>query len=338
MASPIRIKRRAGGAPGAPESLLNAELAFNEVDDTLYYGKGTGGAGGSSTTVVAIGGVGAFVSKTGDQNIQGLKTFSVLPQAIGTPTNNNDLTTRAWVLAQVGASGSVHSVNVAVPTGFTVSGGPITDSGIITIGFDAGFEAFTSAQATKLAGIANNATANQTDSYLLSRANHTGTQAISTVSGLQVALDSKIPLTQRGAANGVATLDASGKVPTTQLPDSVLGGMTYKGTWNATTNNPPIPSSSDANKGWYYIVSTPGSTNIDGENDWEIGDWVVSNGTQWSKIDNSDLVDSVNGKRGEVVIDVADLASAGTMALQNSSNVDITGGKINGITIDGGTF
>ena len=47
MANTLRIKRRAaGGAAGAPASLANAELAFNEQDNTLYYGTGTGGAGG----------------------------------------------------------------------------------------------------------------------------------------------------------------------------------------------------------------------------------------------------------------------------------------------------
>jgi hypothetical protein len=58
MADVLRIKRRTGGAPGAPAGLANAELAFNEVDDTLYYGKGTGGAGGTATTVIPIGGAG----------------------------------------------------------------------------------------------------------------------------------------------------------------------------------------------------------------------------------------------------------------------------------------
>lgn len=65
MANNIRIKRRAaGGAAGAPSSLANAELAFNEQDDTLYYGKGTGGAGGTATQVIAIGGPGAFLPLT----------------------------------------------------------------------------------------------------------------------------------------------------------------------------------------------------------------------------------------------------------------------------------
>ena len=35
MANTLRIKRRASGDAGAPSSLSNAELAFNEVDDVL---------------------------------------------------------------------------------------------------------------------------------------------------------------------------------------------------------------------------------------------------------------------------------------------------------------
>jgi len=62
MASTIRIKRRdATGSAGAPTSLLNAELAFNEADKTLYYGFGIG-AGNAATSVIAIGGEGAFWS------------------------------------------------------------------------------------------------------------------------------------------------------------------------------------------------------------------------------------------------------------------------------------
>jgi hypothetical protein len=76
MANTIRIKRRSSGDAGAPSSLENAELAFNEVDDTLYYGEGTGGAGGTATTVLAIGGSGAFVTRTTSQTVTGDKTFS----------------------------------------------------------------------------------------------------------------------------------------------------------------------------------------------------------------------------------------------------------------------
>jgi len=59
VADTLRIKRRlVGGAAGAPSSLRNAELAFNEQDNTLYYGKGD--SGGNATSVIAVGGSGAF--------------------------------------------------------------------------------------------------------------------------------------------------------------------------------------------------------------------------------------------------------------------------------------
>jgi hypothetical protein len=66
MANTLRIKRRAaGGAAGAPASLANAELAYNEQDDVLYYGYGTGGSGGSATVVKAIAGSGWAVQLGG---------------------------------------------------------------------------------------------------------------------------------------------------------------------------------------------------------------------------------------------------------------------------------
>lgn len=76
MANTLRIKRRTTGAAGAPSSLQNAELAFNEVDSTLYYGEGTGGAGGTATSIIAIAGPGAYVNLSGSQTITGNKTFS----------------------------------------------------------------------------------------------------------------------------------------------------------------------------------------------------------------------------------------------------------------------
>lgn len=76
MANTIRIKRRAaGGAAGAPGSLFNAELAFNEQDNTLYYGFGIG-SGTTAAQVVPIAGKGAFADLTTNQTIGGTKTFS----------------------------------------------------------------------------------------------------------------------------------------------------------------------------------------------------------------------------------------------------------------------
>jgi hypothetical protein len=77
MSNTIRIKRRAAsGGAGAPSTLANAELAFNEASNILYYGTGTGGSGGSATSVIAIAGNGAFVDLSTSQTIGGSKTFS----------------------------------------------------------------------------------------------------------------------------------------------------------------------------------------------------------------------------------------------------------------------
>ena len=132
-------------------------------------------------------------------------------------------------------------------------------------------------------------------------------------------------------ALGVASLDASGKVPVSELPAAVLGALSYQGTWDAATNTPTL-TSSVGTKGYYYVVSVAGSTNLNGITDWLVGDWAVYNGTAWQKIDNTDSVSSVNGQTGAVSITLSNLG-AGTIATQNANSVAVTGGTINGTTI-----
>lgn len=106
MANTLRIKRRAaGGATGAPASLANAELAFNEQDNTLYYGTGTGGAGGTATSVIAIGGPGSFVGLSGDQTVAGIKTFS--STIAGSISGNAGSATALATSRTLGLSGDV---------------------------------------------------------------------------------------------------------------------------------------------------------------------------------------------------------------------------------------
>lgn len=113
--------------------------------------------------------------------------------------------------------------------------------------------------------------------------------------------------TEYGVAGGYATLDLSGKIPAGQLPDVLAGGLAYQGVWNATTNSPTIPPAVEGNKGWYFKVSTAGSTNINGITDWDVGDWIISNGASWDKIDNTEIVTSVAGKTGDVTLVKADV-------------------------------
>jgi hypothetical protein len=111
-----------------------------------------------------------------------------------------------------------------------------------------------------------------------------------------------------GSANGVATLDSGGKVPVSELPAAVLGALSYQGTWDASTNSPTL-TSSVGTKGYYYVVSVAGNTNLNGITDWLVGDWAVFNGSVWQKVDNTDAVTSVNGYTGTVVLTAADVSA-----------------------------
>ena len=65
------------------------------------------------------------------------------------------------------------------------------------------------------------------------------------------------------------------------------GGVVYQGTWNASTNTPTL-TSGVGTKGYYYVVSVAGTTNLDGETLWGVGDWAVFNGTTWQKVNGGD--------------------------------------------------
>jgi hypothetical protein len=84
----------------------------------------------------------------------------------------------------------------------------------------------------------------------------------------------------------------AGKVPLSELPDTVLGGLDYQGTWNPSTNSPNLAGLSPS-KGDFWRASTSGTTSLGGKNDWGAGDWVVWNGTSWDFVDNSEVGGSV---------------------------------------------
>ncbi len=100
--------------------------------------------------------------------------------------------------------------------------------------------------------------------------------------------------TALGAASGVATLDENGKLTSAQLPDVVLGGMNYIGTFDPTTGQDgkgsALPAPAAANKGWYWVASAAGSFTPPGSDtalDIAVGDWIVSNGTTYDEVDNT---------------------------------------------------
>lgn len=114
MPNTLRIKRRASGSPGAPSSLANAELAYNEVDDVLYYGKGTGGAGGTATTIPAIAGSGAYLNLSGTQTVTGAKTFSGAVALPGGITGNTSFTNNVTIGGDLTVNGTTTTINSTV--------------------------------------------------------------------------------------------------------------------------------------------------------------------------------------------------------------------------------
>jgi hypothetical protein len=134
-----------------------------------------------------------------------------------------------------------------------------------------------------------------------------------------------IPTTEKAAALGVATLDAGGTVPLSQIPASIQGGVSYQGTWNASTNTPTL-SNGVGTKGYYYVVSVAGNTNLDGITSWNVGDWAIFNGTVWQKVDNTDAVTSVNGYTGTVVLTQTDISGTVPTSRTLTAGTGLTGG------------
>ena len=100
-------------------------------------------------------------------------------------------------------------------------------------------------------------------------------------------------------------LTAFGKVQN-QI-NGLIGGSIYKGTWDASTNTPTL-TSSVGTAGNYYIVSVAGTTNLNGITDWQVGDWVIYQGSEWEKVDNTDAVVSVNGFTGAVSLTTSNIS------------------------------
>lgn len=118
-----------------------------------------------------------------------------------------------------------------------------------------------------------------------------------------------IPTSQLGAANGVAMLDGSGKVPMDFLN---VSGLTFKGAWNPATNTPTLLDGTGS-VGDFYKASQGGTYNFgNGEYVFNAGDWVIFAAGVWQRIGSNEMVTSVNGRIGAVVLTAADVGALPT--------------------------
>jgi hypothetical protein len=147
--------------------------------------------------------------------------------------------------------------------------------------------------------------------------------------GEVVSLDTaeKIKVIGNGGGTSQYVLDAIESLQT-QI-NAVSGGLSYQGTWNASTNTPTLASSTGTSN-YYYVVSVSGSTNLNGITDWVTGDWAIYNGTAWQKIDQTNLVTSVNGYTGAVVLTQADISGTASLTTtQTLTNKTLTSPIVN---------
>lgn len=118
------------------------------------------------------------------------------------------------------------------------------------------------------------------------------------------------------ALSGKADL-ANGKITASQLPDYILGQVLYGGTVNATgvatltadfkskynetaTTITLSTTNAATYEGAYFIASANGTSGVPSTLGVVTGDWIISNGSAWTKIDNTDAVTSVVGQTGAV--------------------------------------
>lgn len=218
MANTIQLKRRVSGNAGSPAALKSGEVAHNEVDNTLYVGKGDDGSG-NATSIVPLAGKGAFADLTSTQTLGGVKTFSTAPKSSQDASGSTDLVRKsqfdAGLLSKADASHShaasaitsgtfadarVAQTNVTQhQAALSITESQISDLGLYLTGIsgealgDLGDVTLTSVGTGELLKWSGTAWINQTLGEAgIAAASHS--HAIANVTGLQPALDAKAPL------------------------------------------------------------------------------------------------------------------------------------------------
>jgi len=272
-----------------------------------------------------------FVKTSGGNGLLVIDTTSYTPTSTTLTINGTSFNlsaNRTWNV------GTVTSVGLTAPTGFSVSNSPVTSSGTIALNFASGYSLPTDASQTNWDTAYN---------YRITSLTTTGTSGAATLvsnvlnipqyqaqGNYITALTGEATASGPGSASVTLTNSAvigkvltglsvtSGAIAST---DSILqafgkvqgqinalsGGLIFQGTWNANTNTPTI-TSGVGSLGYFYIVNVAGNTTIDGNTGWQVGDWILFDGTVWQKVDNTDAVTSVNGQTGAVVLTTTNIS------------------------------
>lgn len=321
------------GVVAATDTILQAIQKLNGNNDSNANLTGVITSIGNATSIASQTGTGTkFVVDTSPTLVTpdlGTPTALVATNVSGTAASltAGNVTTNANLTGVITSSGNATSIASQTGTGTKF----VVDTSPTLITPDLGTPS--ALVGTNISGTAAGLTAGTVTDGVYTTGSYSNPAWIAALANNKITGLGSAALLNSGVANGVATLDGGGTVPTAQLPAAVLGALKYQGTWNANTNTPAL-ASSVGTQGYYYVVATAGTTTLDGISSWEIGDWAIFGTATWQKIDNTDAVTSVNGFTGTVSLAYADLAGAIPTWNQNTTgnaatvttNANLTGG------------
>ena len=304
-----------GISADAVKSIVAGNGLTSSGTDTVTISLGTPSSSGSGSNTFGSNGLTA-TSHTHQISLPDASTTAkgVIEIATDAEATTGTDTTRAINAKQLAAAkqDAIDSAKVTIQTSNGITGGSATAGNSFTL---SGVDATTSAK-----GVVQLATQDEVN---------TGTDTTRVVTAATLG---------KGKANGVASLDENSKIISSQLPDYLLGQVMYGGNAsevattttispsdslktkkNITTTSISIKNSetsTDPNtygykdmEGVYFICQKKGTF---AETSFEKGDWIISTGAKWEKIDNTDAVKSVNGKMGAVVLSAADVGALPT--------------------------
>ena len=319
------ITGNAGSATVLQTARTIAGVSFNgSANISLNNNAITNGAGYiTSASLPSVGN--GTLTVTGGTGLSGSGTFTANQSGNTTITLNNSITNNNQLTNGAGYTTNVGDIT-GVTAGTNLTGGGT--SGSVTVdmatgGVGSGSYGSTS-NSTKIDTITVDAYGRVTAvaTGATGQVNTVATGNSSTLTSAGTTAKTLTPVT--AAVSGSSAALATGAQIQTAINTALTGVLSYQGTWNASTNSPSL-ASGVGTPGYYYIVSTAGSTNLDGITDWAIGDWAVFSDLAtdaWQKIDNTQ-VGNVTGS-----------GSSGRVAYWNA-NSNITSDA--GLTFNGST-